>query len=375
MSADTPPPACPIVLPLSKSLPSTPCPSLSLLTAHQGAPVSDSSGHTGSSCSTSAASSGSASAGSPALQKKDHDFGTGSAGVLQSISAAGKLMWTSMCSAWSAATNSPLAAYGIPISAPLTNWWRWWWMQDSDSASPHSSNPPQYPGFQYGFLRGTFGLPYGGYLVQPPHGALRNALVLSESMNMFSVLGTQREIIEFLRHMRTMIFCKVPSRSFTSEIVVEMYPRPAQHPLSSWCSTIPFLGRWVDIVFSRQRQLVIRAGRSFTPSDFKPLLRIHAPQGLMLCEIAAIVESSASTPRSAYKNGCVDLTRDKALNIKVMGRSRSASLLDLDSDRAWSPFSHDDDDYDYDSCLLPPYRRSEVPRANSASLPPPAYSL
>ncbi|KAJ1800048.1 hypothetical protein LPJ56_006567 [Coemansia sp. RSA 2599] len=160
---------------------------------------------------------------------------------------------------------------------------------------------------------------------------------------MFGIVGTKREIIDYLRTMRTMVFTQMSARTYTSDIVVEVYRTTPEASI---------IKRWLD--FSSERQLVIRAGRTFTPSDFKPLLRIQAPQGLRLCEIADILEKPS-------KGSTINLTRDKALNISVMGRSRSASLLHFDE---YARHHHHLDDHD----SLPPYQKL------SEDGLPPAYS-
>ncbi|KAJ2860325.1 hypothetical protein GGI22_002742 [Coemansia erecta] len=283
----------------------------------------------------------------------------------------GKLVWDGVCSGmkWTAMSVMPRS----PVSA-AAQLWRQWWLPSSAS----SDAPPQYPGPQYGFLQGTFGLPYGGCLVHPPRNALHSTLVLSDSMNMFSVLGTQEEIVQCLRHMHAMVFCKTMARTFAADIVVELYTKSqSQAPGSGWgYHAIPLLGGWLDALFTRQRQLVIRSGRTFTPSEFKPLVRIRIPQGLTLSEIAGVLESAIASPQTAATAGNVDLTRDKAINIKVMGRSRSAALLGIDC----SPDSDDPFDQDADpaTCSLPPYQRYDALPSSAASSsthpPPPAYS-
>ncbi|KAJ2553925.1 hypothetical protein EV175_002761 [Coemansia sp. RSA 1933] len=278
----------------------------------------------------------------------------------------GQLVWDSVCSAirWTATRATPRN----PVTAIAQLWQQW---------RKASDRPPQYPGLQYGFLQGTFGLPYGGYLVHPPPTALDSTLVLSDSMNMFSVLGTQTEIVQCLRHMHAMVFCKTTQHTFASDVVVELYTKQrAQSPGTAWgVHAIPVLGRWLDALFTQQRQLVIRPGRTFTPSDFRPLVRIRIPQGVKLSEIATVLESAIASPQAAAHDGNVDLTRDKAINIKVMGRSRSASLLGIDS-----AADHHLHDFDADpaACSLPPYQRyddSPSQHASSSSVhpPPPAY--
>ncbi|KAJ2596574.1 hypothetical protein GGH99_007493 [Coemansia sp. RSA 1285] len=325
--------------------------------------------------------------------------------VLPSLAETlGRLVWASVCSAtrWTAAAAAPTNAAAVAAYA-----WRrmqWWWQQQQQQ-SPRSTEaagsgeseeedlPPQYPaGLQYGFLQGTFGLPYGGYLVHPPRGALRNRLVLSESMSMFGVLGTQTEIIQCLKHLHPMVFCKTNTQpTYTSDIVVELYTSTQQSqpqaPGSGWAyHAIPLFGRWLQTLFTQQRQLVIRSGRTFTPSDFKPLVRIRVPQGMTLSEIAGVLETAlreqpaSSASSGGGSAGGLDLTRDKATNIRVMGRSRSASLLAWDACALGSdhPAAHDAAFY------LPPYQRYDDDSAHhqrhasadsSDHISPPAYSL
>ncbi|KAJ1735469.1 hypothetical protein LPJ61_000535 [Coemansia biformis] len=268
----------------------------------------------------------------------------------QSVTALPRMLWTTACSAWRwAATNhpaGPTARSSIPPQCP-----------------------PQYPGLAYGFLQGTFGLPYGGYLVPPPR-RLRSTLTLTDAAPMFSAVGTRRQIIECLRTMPSMAFCKMATGTCTSDLLIELYrAMPALSLVDEYCARRSaangLLGRlallaaccWRRLIgrlFSQERQLVIRSAQPSGPSDLKPLLRIRAPQGIMLSEIAALMDT--------VEDGAeLDLTRDKAVNIRVMGRSRAASLLAADNGLL------DDDNDDNPAFLLPPYQRYQ------ADLPP-AYS-
>ncbi|KAJ1648040.1 hypothetical protein LPJ64_000657 [Coemansia asiatica] len=240
-----------------------------------------------------------------------------------------RFLWASLSDTCSWITRS---IFRNPFAAETS-------IADTLQQPPQLQHPPGYSSrFKYGFLQGTFGLPYGGYLVHPPH-KLQSTLILSDAVSMFSVIGTKQEITSFLKTMRTMIFTHMSARTYTSDIVVELYRTTPETSI---------IKKWID--FSTERQLVIRAGRTFTPSDFKPILRIQAPQGLMMCEIASILEKP-------IKGSTINLTRDKALNIKVMGRSRSASNLATKN-------SNHPDDLDF----LPPYRKQ------SEDGLPPAYS-
>ncbi|KAJ2754116.1 hypothetical protein H4R27_000208 [Coemansia aciculifera] len=160
---------------------------------------------------------------------------------------------------------------------------------------------------------------------------------------MFSVLGTQTEILDCLRsdnfYSRTMLFCNTRS---PSDILVEVYRIP-----TPGVPMLP-LRRLFDAWFSKNRQLVVRpASHSVSLNDYqRPLLKVHAPQGITLVEVARILEETGF-------RGELDLTRNKAVNISVMGRSRSASLL------AMAQSLDDIDNNDPTACQLPPYQRSE----------------
>ncbi|KAJ1958822.1 hypothetical protein GGI12_004645 [Dipsacomyces acuminosporus] len=166
---------------------------------------------------------------------------------------------------------------------------------------------------------------------------------------MFSVLGTQSEILAFLEDKPTAVFCSMSSRTYTSDISVEVHRSDANSPYSC-------LWRWwYD---SGYRQLVIRARRTFTPRDFNPLVSIHVPQGVLLKEVADLLKSAGC-------RGSHNMVRDKRLNIKVMDRSRS-HMTDSQL-RHWFCIGESDVNGDSQSALLPPYR----PHADEYQLPPP----
>ncbi|KAJ2766581.1 hypothetical protein IWQ57_004302, partial [Coemansia nantahalensis] len=259
------------------------------------------------------------------------------------------------------ATGLPQMLWAVACSA---------WRRATASSSVPSQRPPQYPGLAYGFLRGTRGLPYGGYL-QPPPYALRSTLALTDANSMFSVVGTRRQIVECLRAMPAMAFCKMAAGTCTTDLLVELYRavpalslgdeyRARRSAATGLLSRLALLASccWKRVVarlFSQERQLVIRAAQ-VSPVDSgaaKPLLRIRAPQGIMLSEIAALMDTAESVAE-------LDLTRDKAVNIRVMGRSRAASLLAAGA----GLFGDDDDDDENPAFLLPPYQ------PHQADLPP-----
>lgn len=185
-------------------------------------------------------------------------------------------------------------------------------------------DPPRYRPHVYGYLQGTFGLPYGGYLIQPP--APLRQLVLTEHRSMFSVIGSHREILQCLRHLRVPVFSQMRSRSYTADLVIELY-RHRMPPISSIMDAV----RW--LASPAQRQLVIRAGRTFVPREFKPLARIQVPQGLALDEMAGVLEDLRF-------RGTHDLTRNKAINISVMGRLAQEPTKDESELPKYQPTEH-----------------------------------
>ncbi|KAJ2779959.1 hypothetical protein H4R18_003705 [Coemansia javaensis] len=264
-----------------------------------------------------------------------------------SVAAFPKMLWATACSAWRwAATGGP----------------------DGSRSDPQP--PPQYPGLAYGFLQGTLGLAHGGYLV-PMRRPLRSTLTLADSAPLFGAVGTRAQIADCLRAMPTMVFCKLAARTCTSDLVIEMYrARSALSLVDELCARAAEargLCGWLALLagccwrrlagrlFSRERQLVIRSEHTAAPVEAPALLRIRAPQGIMLSEIAALIDGAAQDRAD------IDVSRDKALNIRIMGRSRSASLLD----------DADDDGSANDgepAFLLPPYQPVQTDL-------PPAYSL
>ncbi|KAJ2387442.1 hypothetical protein H4S02_003366 [Coemansia sp. RSA 2611] len=240
------------------------------------------------------------------------------------------LLWASACSAW-----------------------RW------ASARP-SSAPPQYPALAYGYLpRGPLSL--CSPPVAPPGLHLRRPLALTDARPRFTAVGTHRQICALLRTLPMPIFCS--ARAPTSHLVIELHracSRPLRDDLREACQARALAcvarvaaclaRRLLACVFSRRRQLVIRAECEPAGTDALPLLSVRAPQGLMLSEVAPLLDG--------VRVGSVDLTRDKALNIRVIGRSRSLSWIEDDACGDCDPLF-----------LLPPYQ------LHSTTDLPPAYSL
>ncbi|KAJ2814638.1 hypothetical protein IWW50_007075, partial [Coemansia erecta] len=195
------------------------------------------------------------------------------------------------------------------------------------------------------------------------HG--QQTLALTDSLPVFSAVGTRRQITDLLRAMPASVFSK-HARSATSNIIVELHRAQPVVMLGALPRASTFIARvvraiadiarfWHPLIarmlFSQQRRLIVRSECSASPMDACPLVSIRVPQGTMLSEVAALLEHSNT-------NASIDVTRDKALNIRVMGRSRSLS---------W--FEHDGSDNDDEPLfLLPPYQ----PYQNDL---PPAYSL
>ncbi|KAJ2082699.1 hypothetical protein H4R24_001367 [Coemansia sp. RSA 988] len=179
---------------------------------------------------------------------------------------------------------------------------------------------------------------------------------------MFGIIGSRVAISDWLRTMSTMIFSKTILRP-SSDIMIELFRSPTRLSLvEEYCKRSTgksLFGRlallavccWrrLGCVFSTERQLVIRPSSSLNEDGVAPVLSIRVPQGIMLSEVAPLLEK--------VESGSLDVTRDKALNIRVIGRSRTAELLDF--------VCSDDEEPAF---LLPPYQPYQ------ADLPP-AYSL
>ncbi|KAJ2850713.1 hypothetical protein IWW36_001682 [Coemansia brasiliensis] len=245
------------------------------------------------------------------------------------LSAVSHMLWKTACSAWR-------------------------WTKLTPHASP-SNPPPQYSSTTFGLLQASYlhGCPIT--LAQQ-----RCSLTLTDSLPMFTAIGTRRQISDLLHTMPAVLFCKTPSH--TSNLVIELFHTLPSLPLLKLMqnSRAGLLNKMVALaafcwrrlvsrVFSYERQLIIRSENTIAVSDQTPYLSIKAPQGIMLSEIAGLLDSN--------HGGLVDLTRNKELNIRIMGRSRSLSWLDDCVDSGNDPLF-----------LLPPYQPCQ-------SDLPPAYSM
>ncbi|KAJ2763568.1 hypothetical protein IWQ56_004813, partial [Coemansia nantahalensis] len=141
---------------------------------------------------------------------------------------------------------------------------------------------------RYGYLRGTFGLPYGGYVIQEPCPADVELDAGNRHRQMFCVIGRLGDALGWLEGNRHSVTVKQTAEAtFTREVVAEVYTRSSQLTQLLW---------GVDGV---DAQLVIRIGRTWErrPHDastqFHPLLKAIAPSGIAMCEVAALLRRAA----------------------------------------------------------------------------------
>ncbi|KAJ2722640.1 hypothetical protein GGI07_003167 [Coemansia sp. Benny D115] len=169
---------------------------------------------------------------------------------------------------------------------------------------------------QYGFLQGTFGLPYGGYCVQPK---VLNDIVLnadSPYLQMFCVIGKYSEVMRWLEGNDRMVANQCTSQdTFTHDLIVEVYtkaPKLVQLLRGKGNSTV---------------QLVIRIARTWDRSSksgrgtdqFKPMVKSIVPSGITLAEI--FDELAGASPGDV-----VDATVNKALLDVVLSRVSTRTL-------------------------------------------------
>lgn len=166
----------------------------------------------------------------------------------------------------------------------------------------------------YGYLQGTFGLPYGGYCVRPQH--LDDILLNAghKDLQMFCILGRMGEVQEWLKLNDRMVsnVCTTQD-TFTHDLMVEIYSQ------DTWLTRL-FKGGKLGMSV----QLVIRIARTWDQgkaagsanSQFKPVARILVPAGVTLAEIGNIVETMELVSGEEW----VDATRNKPLLNKVLTR-------------------------------------------------------
>ncbi|KAJ2498291.1 hypothetical protein GGH96_004440 [Coemansia sp. RSA 1972] len=183
---------------------------------------------------------------------------------------------------------------------------------------------------QYGYLRGTFGLPYGGYCIRPSH---LNAITLQSSnphQQMFCILGSYHSVTSWLNNNPIAVLNEPSTQpTFTHELVVEVYTQSS------------YLSRMVWGLNALDVQLVVRIARVWDrgenkASQFHPLLKVIVPSGILLSEVCAKLQE-------AVPGQLLDATRDKELVDRTVARTTSRN-----SHRA-------------QSLCLPPYEHRQLP--------------
>ncbi|KAJ1955440.1 hypothetical protein EC988_001883 [Linderina pennispora] len=217
---------------------------------------------------------------------------------------------------------------------------------------------------KYGFLQGTFGLPYGGYCVQPRTLADILLDASNQHLSMFCVTGTYAEVLAWLSRQDDIMVANhhCTQDTYTHDLVVELYTHSSR------------LKRLFKGLSGTDVQLVIRIARTWdrrlnrTSQDFRPLVKIIVPAGITLKEISEKMRTSAP-------DSVVDATADKGLLSVVLERVSTRDSMQWREVRA-SMESRErmevcDTRGSQESSsrvrfLLPVYRRSEQP--------PPAYA-
>ncbi|KAJ2825621.1 hypothetical protein GGI24_003110 [Coemansia furcata] len=159
----------------------------------------------------------------------------------------------------------------------------------------------------YGYLQGTFGLPYGGYCVRPPRLGDITLSAENEHLRMFCVVGPFSQVNEWLEDNNLMVSNQCTVRdTFTHDLIIEVY------------SHASFLERLFMGQEGIEVQLVIRIARTWDRrkdenSQFKPMLKAIVPSGITLPEIRDVL-------RRAEPGIVLDTTRDKDLLNVVLSR-------------------------------------------------------
>ncbi|KAJ1867956.1 hypothetical protein H4R99_003114 [Coemansia sp. RSA 1722] len=214
-------------------------------------------------------------------------------------------------------------------------------------------------GVQYGFLQGTFGLPYGGYCIRPQN--LGDIVLNADSpqSQMFCVIGKYSEVMGWLENNDRMVSNQCTSHdTFTHDLTVEMYSK------TSSLVRIIRGKRNIDV------QLVIRIARTWdrknvskssSSSQFKPMVKGIVPSGVTLAEIKCqFAEAPAGT--------LVDATVDKALLDVVLTRvsSRSSTIASNQQQQTQPIPGSPSSSFATTVALLPVYEHTE-------ELPPDYY--
>ncbi|KAJ2137507.1 hypothetical protein IW137_000268 [Coemansia sp. RSA 1287] len=166
---------------------------------------------------------------------------------------------------------------------------------------------------QYGYLRGTFGLPYGGYCIRPSHLHAIDLQPSNPHQQMFCILGPYHSVTSWLSHNPIPVLVEPPTQpTFTHELIVEVYTQSS------------YLSRMVWGLDSIYVQFVIRIGRVWDRgenkgSQFHPLLKMVAPSGVLLTEMCAKL-------KEAVPGQLLDATKDKELVDRAVARTASSDL-------------------------------------------------
>ncbi|KAJ2162827.1 hypothetical protein GGF46_000391 [Coemansia sp. RSA 552] len=163
---------------------------------------------------------------------------------------------------------------------------------------------------RYGYLRGTFGMPYGGYCMRPT--SLDRILLQADNDNqqMFCVVGRYREVADWLcRNDCAAVIQSSMRATFTHELVAEVYTKASALSRMIWGLDA------IDV------QLVVRIARTWdrrssaegAGDQFHPLLKLIATSGISLSEIRDEL-------RKAVPGKMRDTTRDRKLLCAALAR-------------------------------------------------------
>ncbi|KAJ2488800.1 hypothetical protein IWW37_004504 [Coemansia sp. RSA 2050] len=211
--------------------------------------------------------------------------------------------------------------------------------------------------FHYGYLQGTFGMPYGGYCVKPPRLGDITLSAENEHLRMFCVLGRFSQVAEWLENNSLTVLNQCTVRdTFTHDLIVEVYSRAS------------FLERLLMGQDEIEVQLVIRISRTWDRrkdenSQFKPMLKALVPSGITLPEIRDVL-------RRAEPGVVLDTTKNKDLSNAALSRVMT---------RCSGMTSNPDDHFGRGGhrCLLSPSPRRGgllLPAYEVSAEPPPEYS-
>ncbi|KAJ2451021.1 hypothetical protein EV183_003880 [Coemansia sp. RSA 2336] len=193
------------------------------------------------------------------------------------------------------------------------------------------------PNVKYGYLRGTFGLPYGGYCIRPETVDEVVLQASNEYRRMYCIVGKYSDVREWMaQHDSIVLNQSSMEATFTHELVIEVFTES-----SSWTRMIWGLDS-LDV------QLVIRIARVWdrqpnASSQFHPVLRLIAPSGISLREVC---DQLASMQPEQTK----DITSDKHVVGKALARVSTRN-----SAASCGSGGHSLPPYEYRRRLPPPY--------------------